>query len=597
MSKASRPGVIRALQFVWQSAPGWTVASAALLVVQGVLPVLTLYLTKRLVDAAAAGLAASDKTAAYHQVGLFVALSGAVALVSAVCGALSRLVNGAQAQAVTDYMQTLLQAKSVEVDLEYYENPQYHDTLHRAQQEAPSRPTRIVGGMAQFVQSSISVLAIAGLLFSFHWVVGLILFAGAIPAALVRLTFARRMYGWQRRRTPLERQAWYYHWLLTRDTHAKEIRLFGLGSLFMRWYQEVRRQLRRERLALDTRRSIAELAAETITIGAVFGLYAFVGYRTVQGFLTLGGLVMCLQAVQRGQTSLGQMLGSVSELYENNLFLSSLYEFLDLKPRVIEPIHPVAVPRPMRTGLVFDRVSFQYPSSPRKVLDDVTLTIRPGEHVAFVGENGAGKTTLVKLLCRLYDPTDGAITLDGIDARQFETAALRREISVVFQDFVRYHLTAQENIWLGNVERPLDQEQIAAAARQAGAHEVIAHLKNGYETRLGRWFADGEELSVGEWQKVALARAFLRDTQILVLDEPTSAMDARAEYELFRRFHHLAEGRTAILISHRLSTVRMADRIFVLEGGRIIECGTHDELVYCGGRYARLFERQAENYR
>jgi ATP-binding cassette subfamily B protein len=217
--------------------------------------------------------------------------------------------------------------------------------------------------------------------------------------------------------------------------------------------------------------------------------------------------------------------------------------------------------------------------------------------VAFVGENGAGKTTLVKLLCRLYDPTGGVITADGVDVRQFETAALRREISVVFQDYVRYHLTARENIWLGDVERPIDPEQIMAAARQAGAHEVIAHLKNGYDTRLGRWFADGEELSVGEWQKVALARAFLRDAQIIVLDEPTSAMDARAEYELFRRFHQLTEGRTAILISHRLSTVRMADRIYVLEGGRIVECGTHDELVDCGGRYARLFETQAQYYR
>jgi ATP-binding cassette, subfamily B, bacterial len=597
MSKNTRPGVIRALRFVWESAPGWTAASAAVLIIQGLLPVLTLYLTKRLVDAAAAGIAASDKAAAFQQVGLYVALSAAIALVGALCGALTRLVSGAQAQAVTDYMQALLQAKSVEVDLEYYENPQYHDTMHRAQQEAPFRPTRIVTGMAQLVQNGIAVLGIAGLLLSFHWVVGLILVAGAVPAALARLTFSRRMYAWQRKRTPEERQTWYLHWLLTRDTHAKEIRLFGLGSLLMQWYREMRRQLRRERLVIDTQRSMVELAAETLAVGAVFGLYAFVGYRTVHGFLTLGGLVMCLQAVQRGQAALGQILSSASELYENNLFLSSLYDFLDLKPRIIEPAHPQPVSRPMRTGLVFDHVSFEYPSSARKALEDVTLTIRPGEHVAFVGENGAGKTTLVKLLCRLYDPTGGAITLDGVDLKQLEIEVLRREISVVFQDYVRYHLTAQENIWLGDVERPLDSEQIIAAARQAGAHEVIARLKNGYDTMLGRWFSDGEELSVGEWQKVALARAFLRDSQILVLDEPTSAMDAGAEYELFRRFHRLAEGRTAILISHRLSTVRMADRIYVLEGGRIAECGTHDELVYCGGRYAHLFETQAQNYR
>jgi ATP-binding cassette subfamily B protein len=231
------------------------------------------------------------------------------------------------------------------------------------------------------------------------------------------------------------------------------------------------------------------------------------------------------------------------------------------------------------------------------VLDDISLTIRPGEHVALVGENGAGKTTLIKLLCRLYDPTEGVITLDSVDLRQLDIEALRREISIVFQDYARYQLTAQENIWLGNVELPPDAERIVTAARQAGADDVIARLRHGYETTLGKWFEGGEELSVGEWQKVALARAFLRDAQIIVLDEPTSAMDAQAEYALFQRFHRLAEGRTAVLISHRLSTVRMADCIYVLENGRIVESGTHDDLIYRGGRYSLLFETQAQYYR
>jgi ATP-binding cassette subfamily B protein len=251
----------------------------------------------------------------------------------------------------------------------------------------------------------------------------------------------------------------------------------------------------------------------------------------------------------------------------------------------------------MQTGIAFDHVSFQYPTGTREVLEDISLTIRPGEVVALVGENGSGKTTLIKLLCRLYDPASGIITLDGIDLRQLETTALRREISVIFQDYAQYHLTARENIWFGNVALPPDQERIAAAARHAGADEVIAGLPQGYETILGKWFEDGEELSVGEWQKVALARAFLRDAQIIVLDEPTSALDARAEYEVFKKFRQLAAGRTVILISHRFSTVRMADRIFVLEGGRIIESGAHDELVRLGGTYARLFETQAQYYR
>ncbi len=587
----------RALRFVWQSGPGWTLTSVALLIVQGVLPLLALYLLKLVVDAVAAGLTAPDPGATFKQVALLVGLSALVALVSTLCGTMASFVNGAQAQVITDHMHTILHAKSIEIDLEYYDNPQYYDTLHRAQQEAPFRPTRILRGLLSVGRNGVSLLTIAGLLFWFHWGIVPILVIAAVPVVLVRLRYANKMYTWQRTRTPDERQAWYLNWMLTRDTHAKEIRLFGLGALFKRRFREVRRLIRAERLDLEKRRSIAEAGAESSATVAVFGVYAFVAYRTIQGVLTLGDLVMYFQAVQRGYGFLRDLLTSLADLYQSNLFLSNLYEFLDIKRSVIEPSDPKPVPRPMQTGIVFDRVSFQYPTGARKVLDDITLTIRPGEHVAFVGENGAGKTTLIKLLCRLYDTTDGNITLDGADLRHFQTDSLRREISVMFQDYVRYHLPARENIWLGNISLPPDEARITAAARHAGAHEVIGSLTHSYDTVLGKWFDGGEELSTGEWQKVALARAFLRDAQIIVLDEPTSAMDANAEYELFLRFHELVKGRTAILISHRLSTVRMADRIYVLEKGRIIESGSHEELVHRSGRYARLFETQAQSYR
>ena len=572
-------------------------ASLALLVVQGTLPLLSLYLTKLVVDAVTTALEAPDKGAAFGQVTLLIGLTGGVVLLSALCRSIAGLVSEAQGQVITDHMSDLLHAKSIEVDLEYYESAQYYDKLHRAQREAPYRPVRIVNGLVQVAQSGISLLAMAGLLFSFHWGIAAILFAAAVPGLFVRLRYAGQTYRWQRRSTPAERQAWYFHWLLTGDAHAKEIRQFDLGSLFRRRFRDLRQQLRREKIEIATRRSMAELVSQASATVAVFGSYAFIAYRTVQGAITLGDLVMYYQAFQRGQNFLREMLGGLAGLYEDNLFLSNLYEFLELKPKVVEPLHPRSIPQPMQTGLAFDHVSFRYPTGTREVLEDVSLTIRPGEVVALVGENGSGKTTLIKLLCRLYDPTNGTITLDGVDLRQLETSALRREISVVFQDYAQYHLTARENVWFGNVALPPDEERIAEAARRSGADEVINELPQGYETILGKWFEDGEELSVGEWQKVALARAFLRDAQIIVLDEPTSALDARAEYEVFRKFHQLAAGRTAILISHRFSTVRMADRIFVLEGGKIVESGSHDELVRLGGTYARLFETQAQYYR
>ncbi len=587
----------RTLRFVWQSAKGWTALNGVLIVVQGVLPLLPLYLMKLMVDAVTMGLAAPDKRAAMRHVLLLVGLMGAATLFAYMIRLIASLVSEWQAYKVTDHMNDVLLAKSVEVDLEYYESARYYDTLHRAQREAPSRPLSIVNGLEQIGQNGISLLAIAGLLVTFHWIIAIILFAAVILGTAIRLKSTGKMYRWQREQTSTERQGGYLNWMLTDSSHAKEIRLFDLGPLFIRRFRDIRRKLRKGRLAITRKRYMADFLAQTLATAAIYGSYAYVAYQAVWGKITYGDLVMYYQAFQRVQGFLQGILGSLAGLYEDNLFLSNLYEFLDLKRTVVEPVQATPVPQPMQRGIVLDHVSFRYPGGTRTVFEDISLTIRPGEVVALVGENGSGKTTLIKLLCRLYDPTGGTISIDGVDLRQFETKALRREIAILFQDYAHYHLTARENIWFGNTSLPPDHERIVSSARRSGADDVIRALPRGYETILGKWFEDGEELSIGEWQKVALARAFVRDAQIIVLDEPTSSMDAKAEYEAFQSFRKLVSGRTAILISHRFSTVRMADRIYVLKQGSVIESGTHEELLGRRGIYADLFEKQARSYR
>jgi len=586
----------RAVGFVWHAGPGWTMASLALVAIQGALPLLALYLMKLMVDAVTFSLGAPDRLTAFRHVAVLIGLAAGVALLKALCQMIAGLVKEGQTLAVTDHMYDVLHAKSMEVDLEYYENPQHLDTLHRAQQEGPYRPTRVINGLVGLGQSGISLLAMAGLLFSFHWALALVLFAAAVPGVLVRLKYSGELYRWQRQRTQTERKANYFNWLLTGDVHAKEVRLFNLGNLFKDRAGDLRKRLRHEKLEIARRSAMAELVAQASAVLAVFGSLAFIAYRTVFGVITLGDMVMYFQAFQRGLTYLREILGGLAGLYEDNLFLTNFYEFLDLEPKVKEPLHPHPVPRPIKKGLTFEHVTFQYPAGNRKVLDDISLSIAPGEVVALVGENGSGKTTLVKLLCRLYDPVGGTIALDGMDLSLFETTALRREITAIFQDYVKYHLTARENIWFGNIDLSPEHRQVEAAGRHAGVDALISGLPKGYATILGKWFEEGEELSAGQWQKVALARAFLRDAQIMILDEPTSYLDAKSEYEVFKELRQILEGRSAILVSHRFSTVRMADRIFVLDDGRLTERGTHEELVRLGGKYAHLFERQSRYY-
>ena len=587
----------RALNLIWQSGPVWAFARVLLLMIQGLLPLLLIYIMKLVIDAVAVGLSANDNTAAFHQAVVLIGLAGGVTLLSTILQSLSALVNETQSQMVTDHLSDILHAKSLEVDMEYYENPNYYDTLHRAQQEAPYRPTRILNNLVQAGQNGISLIAIAGLLITFSWIIVVILAVASIPNVIVRLKYSNKLYNWQRQRTSSGRKAWYFNFLLTRDTHAKELRLFNLGGIFRDRFRKIRKLLIKEKLSIAIRRTAANSLTQLIATLFVFGTFGYIAYRTIHGSLTIGDLGMFYMAFQRGNQCVQRLLNAIAGLYEDNLFLTNLYEFLEICPTIKDPIHPQAVPVPIRDGIIFKNVSFAYPPGNRMVLKDISFIIRPGEHIGIVGENGSGKTTLVKLICRLYDPTSGQITWDGKNLRQFGTAALRSEISVIFQDYAKYHLTARENIWLGNIDFDANDERVPGAARRTGAEEIINHLPDGYDTVLGKWFENGEELSIGEWQKIALARAFLRDSQIIILDEPTSALDAKSEYELFKKFHEIASGKSAILISHRLLTVRMADRIYVTDKGRIIEEGTHNELIRRNGKYANLFDLQAQYYR
>jgi ATP-binding cassette subfamily B protein len=584
-----------AMFFVWESGPHWTLANIGLLVVQGLLPLGTLYLMKLLVDHVAEALTQPDPQLLLNDVAFIMMGMGGVALLSSVISILATWVSRGHSQLVVDHVQNILHAKSLEVDLEYYENSQWYDQLHRAQQEASFRPIAILNSLVQVAQNAISLVAMGVLLWMFHWAVVLVLILGALPDFLVRLRFANITYDWQRDRTSESRKAGYLNWVLTRDIFAKEIRLFQTGPFFKNMYQDIRKVLRNELLRLEKRRALATLGAQALATLGIFGVYFFLAQRTLQGLLTLGDLVMYFQAIQRGAGFLQQFGSGLSDLYKHNLFLNNLNEFLSVRSRIQEPSHPMAIPETYTKGIEFNEVNFTYPGDSQKRLCNFSFRIQPGEHVAFVGANGAGKTTLVKILCRLYDPDTGEIRFDGRNIREFSVKQWRGAISVIFQDFARYFLSARENIALGE-QGSQDLTKIKQAAQQAGAHEFIERLPLSYDTILGKWFEGGQELSVGEWQKVALSRAFYRDSQILVLDEPTSAMDAKAEAQLFERFHQLTKGRMAVLISHRMSTVKMADRIYVVDHGEIVESGNHEELMQLKGSYAELYEIQAKHY-
>ncbi|NMB78256.1 MAG: ABC transporter ATP-binding protein [Methanomicrobiales archaeon] len=589
--------LIRAVRLVFSTTPYWTTIGILFVFVLGFLPLISLVIIKILVDTVTAGIINPDQAVFTPQIILMLCAAAGVALITALCNAGSTYANEVQALVMTEKISGMIQSQSLALDLEYYENAEYLDTLHRAQEEGPMRPALIVNDLVRIGQNCVSVTVIGALLLSFSPLVGIGLVCATIPAAAFRVWFSNKRYILQQRQTELERRNWYYHMMLTNTDFAKEVRLYGLGPFFQDRYRKIQKELRTTRLALSRSRIFWDVLAQGIVTVAIFGSLSIIVLMTLQGELSPGDMVMYLVGFQLCIGYIQSIFGSITSLYEDQLFLRNLFAFLDLKPRIVCPPDPVTLPGRMQDAVRMEGISFTYPGEQYPALSDVSLTLHKGEVIALVGENGAGKSTLIKILSRLYTPHKGSITVDGLSLAGMDPAAWREHITVLFQDYVHYDLTAQENISLGEIRGTHDFTEVEQAARMAGADEAIQRLPGGYQTILGNFFHNGHELSIGEWQKIALARAFFREADIIVLDEPASSLDALAEAEIFDRFRQIIKGRSAILISHRFSTLRMADHIYVLERGTIIEHGNHASLMAQNGHYATMFRAQADPYR
>src|SRR5438270_10073667 len=486
--------------------------------------------------------------------------------------------------------------RAASLALTAYEDPVFYDRLERARVQATDRLYMIqaIGRLVQQVITTVT-LSISIMLFS-PWLL-LILIVGVIPAFIGETHFAFLGYAKNFRQTPIRRQLDYLRILGGSKEAAKELKLFGLQGFLTKRFKGLSDQVYEEDIGLARRKVLAGSILSMIGTAGYYTAYVYAVWRTVTGVFSFGTLTLLANAIREASSNLQQTFSTLSTIADQALFLTDLIAFFDMRPTIRTKPNALPAPRPIRQGFEFQNVSFRYPGASRLVLNQLNFVLRPGERVALIGENGEGKTTIVKLLTRLYDPAEGQILLDGIDLREYDLDDLYREIGVIFQDFMRYEMTARENIAGGRIEQLDNLPLLRLSAKKSMADEVVARLQNDYEQMLGRRFEGGVDLSGGEWQKVALARAYLRDAQVLILDEPTAALDARAEFEVFQRFNELTKGKMALFISHRFSTVRMAERIIVLENGAIAEEGNHDSLVALGGRYAEMFDLQASSYR
>jgi len=581
------------LKIVWESGPGVVLFGIVGRVLAALLPLALTYVAKLIIDIVANALRTQTvPTRLWWLVGIEFSL--------AVLGSiLTRMIDYSDALLANKYTRHVsieVMKHASELDLTAYEDPVFYDRLERARVQATDRLVMIQSIGRLELQVITAVAYSAAVMFYSPWLM-LLLVLAVVPAFLGETHFAFLGYAKNFRQTPIKRQLDYLRQAGATKEAAKELKLFNLAGFFTQRFAKLSDVIYEQDVELARKRLGIGSILSFISTGGYYGGYAYVIWRTVAGRLTIGTFYFLITAIMQASSNIQQVFSTLSGIADQALFLTDLLAFFQMKPTIQSKPNALPAPRPIRRGFEFRDVSFRYPGSSRLVVDHLNFHLHPGERVALIGENGQGKTTIVKLITRLYDPTDGQILLDGVDLREYDLEDLYREIGVIFQDFMRYEMTARENIAVGKIDEVEDLTRLQDAAQKSLADEVIARLPGKYDQMLGRRFDGGVDLSGGEWHKLALARAYLRNSQLFILDEPTAALDARSEFEVFKRFAELTTGKMALFISHRFSTVRMADRIIVLENGRIAEEGKHDELTHLGGRYAEMFEMQAASYR